>query len=165
MRQLLTSLFLLTLLWAQNAFCAFGLQQSKVPAQFKYFKVRQIQTKDINFNYSSADGEIQLKCDFYFAAPELHDWNVWCGKGTALFRTFRVHLLFREYRHTVLEKSAYEVLYWVTDRDQPIQKAFSSTSSWLEFNNISSMSKISLSQGVENDYALLTMTYQPPVQK
>ena len=63
--------------------------------------------------------------------------------------------------HELVEEKAFEVLYWVIDRNQPTTRAFSSTSSWIEFKNISELNLLSFSQGVENDYAFLKLDFKP----
>lgn len=120
-----------------------------------------LQEDDVRFSYSSADGEFTLKCTHYFDKPDLHDFMVWCGKGTPHLRTFRVHFLVRHHDRPHIGKSAFEVLYWVTDRDQEPSRRFSSTSSWIHFRNPSDLEKMSFSQGVENDYANLTIEFKP----
>ncbi|MEN0057276.1 MAG: hypothetical protein AAGB31_00450 [Bdellovibrio sp.] len=124
-------------------------------ADEKMVAPKAIAEDDVTFTYASNDGTIRLKCTHYFAKPDAHDWDVWCGKGTPLFRTFRVHFLVRQFENTETKKSAFEILYWVIDRDQPIQKSFSSTSSWIQFRNLSDLELLSFSQSVENDYASL----------
>lgn len=128
---------------------------------------KEIKEDDVTFRYQSNDGTFDLECAHVFDSPEAHDWDVWCGKGsgTNLLRHFRVHFMVRALEHRTLKKSAYEVLYWVIDRgnkNEPRNKVqFDSTSTWLEFNNLSQLEVMSFSQGVENDYAMLTVTFKP----
>ncbi len=124
-------------------------------------RAKEIREDDITFRYTSSDGTFDLSCAHVFDEPKLNDWDVWCGKGTKLLRQFRVHLLIRELENRAAQKSAYEVLYWVIDRNQPSAKMFSSTSTWLQFNNLSDLQVMSFSQGIENDYAYLTVQYKP----
>lgn len=128
---------------------------------FKFTKAKAITEDNVSFKYVSSDGSIELNCTHYFDKPELSDWDVWCGKGTKMLRQFRVHFLVREYRHQTEEKSAYEILYWVIDRDQNLSKAFSSSSSWIQLLKRSPLERLSFSQGVENDYAYLTVELKP----
>lgn len=127
---------------------------------------KEIKEDDVTFRYQSNDGTFDLECAHVFDSPESNDWDVWCGKGsgTKLLRQFRVHFMVRALEHRTLKKSAYEVLYWVIDRDstkthKTVQ--FDSTSTWLQFNNPSQLEVMSFSQGVENDYAMLTVTFKP----
>jgi hypothetical protein len=123
---------------------------------------KEIQESDVTFRYQSNDGTFDLECAHVFDSPEAHDWDVWCGKGsgTNLLRQFRVHFMVRALEHRTLQKSAYEVLYWVIDRNAK-KPQFDSTSTWLQFNNLSKLEVMSFSQGVENDYAMLTVTFKP----
>lgn len=131
------------------------------PKNFSLKKSQQISEDDVTFKYISSDGEIELKCTHYYDQPELYDWDVWCGKGTNMLRQFRVHFLVRQYEHQTEDRSALEVLYWVIDRDQNISKAFSSTTTWVQFKNKSKLETLSFSQGIENDYAYLKVDLRP----
>lgn len=128
---------------------------------FSFIETKQIQEDDVVFTYTSNDGTLDLKCAHVFDKPEANDWDVWCGKGTKWLRQFRVHFLVRKFASRASQRSAFEVLYWVIDRDQPTSKSFSSTSSWIQFKNSSDLEKMSFSQGVENDYAYLTVDFKP----
>ncbi|WII73106.1 hypothetical protein QJS83_04370 [Bdellovibrio sp. 22V] len=130
------------------------------PVGFKLIGTKELQEDDVTFRYQSSDGTLDLKCTHVFDQPEAHDWDVWCGKGTKWLRQFRVHFLVRQYETRTADRSAFEVLYWVIDRDTPTPK-FSSTSSWLQFRNKSNLEVMSFSQGVENDYAYLTVELKP----
>ena len=133
-----------------------------IPKDFSpAIKTSAIKESDVSFSYDSADGGVHLSCVHFYANPEAWDWDVWCGKGTGTLRTFRVHFLLRPYKSKVGEKSAFEVLYWVIDRDQATNKAFSSTTQWLQFNTLTQPETLSFSQGIENDYASLTLKYAP----
>ncbi len=131
------------------------------PKGFSEIGTKELKEDDVTFHYMSNDGTIDLKCAHVFDKPGAWDWDVWCGKGTNMLRMFRVHFLIRQYQSKVANKTAYEVLYWVTDRDQPTTKAFSSTTTWLQFNSLTTADMLSFSQGVENDYAHLTIEYKP----
>lgn len=131
------------------------------PSGFSLVGTKAIQEDDVTFKYQSADGTFELKCTHVFDEPDLSDWDVWCGKGTKWLRQFRIHFLVRQYESKSANRSAFEVLYWVIDRDQHMSKAFSSTSSWIQFKNLSNLERMSFSQGVENDYAYLTVELKP----
>ncbi len=119
----------------------------------------EIVEPQLQFTYHSTDGEIQLNCTHYKELDKLNDWMVWCGKGTPLFRQFKVHLLIQRHASAVLAKTGLEVLYWVIDRDQPSTQAFQSSSQWFEFDSVTSLKKMKLRQGVENDYAQLAVEF------
>lgn len=131
------------------------------PAGFSEIGSREIKEDDVTFKYSSSDGTIELNCTHVFDKPELHDWDVWCGKGTKWLRQFRVHFLVRQYKSPNANQSAFEILYWVIDRNRATSAAFSSTSSWVQLKNLSSLDTLSFSQGVENDYAFLKLNFTP----
>lgn len=122
---------------------------------------REVMEDEVKFSYASADGEFSLKCVHYLNKPETHDFDVWCGKGTPHLRTFRVHFLVRQHDKPSIGKSSLEVLYWVIDRDQDMTRKFSSGSTWINFKNQSAIEKMNFSQGVENDYANLSVEYRP----
>jgi hypothetical protein len=122
---------------------------------------KEVAEDEAVFSYASADGEFSLKCTHYLDKPETHDFDVWCGKGTPYLRTFRVHFMVRQHDKPDQGKSAFEVLYWVIDRDQEASRKFSSGSSWIGFRNPSDLERMNFSQGVENDYANLTVEYRP----
>lgn len=141
--------------------CLLPLAGNTQPQDMKLVKPLEMKEDDVTFSYSSSDGTIQLKCAHVFDKPEAHDWDVWCGKGTNMLRMFRIHFLARKYKSQTTERSAYEVLYWVNDRDQHFSKAYSSASSWVHFKNDTHLDSMSFSVGVENDYAYLTIEFKP----
>ncbi|MDG0815403.1 hypothetical protein [Bdellovibrio svalbardensis] len=132
-----------------------------VPKGFSEIRSKEIQEDDVTFRYMSNDGTFDLKCAHVYDKPGAWDWDVWCGKGTNMLKMFRVHFLVRQYKAKAAEKTGFEILYWVIDRNQPATKAFSSTSTWLQFNSLTDPEVLSFSQGVENDYAYLTLEYKP----
>jgi hypothetical protein len=117
--------------------------------------------EEVKFSYASADGEFKLKCTHYLDNPETHDFDVWCGKGTPYLRTFRIHFMVRQHDKPEQGKSAFEVLYWVIDRNQEPSRKFSSGNAWISFKNPSDLERMSFDQGVENDYAYLSVEYKP----
>lgn len=131
--------------------------EARVSGDFYLERAVKLPSETMTFNYMSNDGTLQLACSHAITDPALGDWDVWCGKGTPWFRQFRVHFLVRLYKSSHQQRSAYEILYWVIDRQQPLTKAFASMSSWIQFKNISDLDKLVVSQGVENDYAYLTL--------
>lgn len=142
--------------------CLFApaLAFAAVPSGFKFIKNKEITEDNVTFRYMSSDGTIDLPCTAVYDEPDLWDWDVYCGKGTKMLRQFRVHLLIRMYENRQNPRSAMEVLYWVIDRDKT-PRAFSSTSSWIQYRNLSDLEVMRFSQGVENDYATLTVEFKP----
>lgn len=137
-----------------------SLSFAATPIGFSPITAQKLTEESVKFTYSSMDGEIVLECAHVFDKPDLWDWDVWCGKGTNMLRQFRVHLLIRPWVNTEKQKTAFEVLYWVIDRDTNPRK-FSSTSSWTILNTLTSLETMSFSQGVENDYAFLQVEFTP----
>ncbi len=130
------------------------------PKGFSQISAKEIHEDDVTFSYMSNDGSIELKCAHVYDQPDAWDWDVWCGKGTNMLKMYRVHFLLRQYVSRTANKSGYEVLYWVTDRSQKTP-AFNSTTQWLVFNGQTDPDELSFSQGVENDYAYLTLKFKP----
>ncbi|WP_413292649.1 hypothetical protein ACLSU7_14585 [Bdellovibrio sp. HCB185ZH] len=127
---------------------------------FKLIGPKAVTEDNVKFRWMSNDGEIILNCSHVYDRPDAWDWDVWCGKGTKMFREFRVHFLVQEYNHPKLEKKAFQVLYWVTDRNSEPRK-FDSMSQWLQFNGKPDVEYFSFSVGVENDYGILELDYRP----
>lgn len=123
--------------------------------------VKNIQEENVRFHYSNSDGSIELNCTHYLDDPELKDWDVWCGKGTKMLKHFRVHFLVNQYENRKADRSAFEILYWVIDRQQIQSSAFDSSSSWIQFKNLTDLELLSFSQGIENDYAFLKIDLKP----
>jgi hypothetical protein len=114
-----------------------------------------------NFKYQSADGEIQLNCVHTAQANDSWDYQVVCGQGTPLQRSYFVHLLIRQYKRAVEPKMALETVYFVTDRKIPNDPKFTSHTSWVMFKGDQDIYSVQLSQSVENDYAYLVVTISP----
>lgn len=114
-----------------------------------------------NFKYQSADGEIQLNCVHTAQASDSWDYQVVCGQGTLLQRSYFVHLLIRQYKRAVEPKMALETVYFVTDRKIPNDPKFTSHTSWVTFKGDQDIYSVQLSQSVENDYAYLMVTISP----
>ncbi|MCM2278876.1 MAG: hypothetical protein NDJ89_12445 [Oligoflexia bacterium] len=118
-----------------------------------------IRSEDLSFTYRSNDGEVTLSCRHKPAQPGTHDWRVSCGEDTPLARDYFVHLLVRKYVTTARKPEvAYEILYWVSDRNPPGAFKFTSAVSWLRFERETDLHSASFSQSVENDYASLVVT-------
>lgn len=114
----------------------------------------------VQFRYVSSDGDFQLDCKHYESAAP-HGFRVVCGAGTVHQREYAVHLIVRGFRRAQVPRVSYEILYWITDRNVPIQRAFSSGTSWIRFNDASDAHSMTLTQSVENDYASLWVDIAP----
>ena len=113
---------------------------------------------NLSFEYTSSDGEISMSCKHSQVRYDLPDWQVVCGKGTKLEKKFGVHFVIYRGSRSVEPKTWYEVLYWVTDRQNSIP-LFSSTSMTVNLSGNTSTHSIRLYQSVENDYASLIINY------
>lgn len=112
----------------------------------------------LSFEYTSNDGEINLKCKHSQVKYDLPDWDVVCGKGTKLEKKFGVHFVVTRGSRPVEPKTWYEFLYWVTDRQNTV-RFFSSSSMTINLNEDVTTHSIRLYQSVENDYASLIINY------
>ena len=113
----------------------------------------------VSFHYSSSDGEFQLECK-HWIGNTAGDFDVICGKGTRHVKQYLVHLVIRPMKKT--NETTFEILYWVTDRNtKTAMPAFSSVSQLLTVDSKSQLKKIRMSQGIENDYAQMELTYLP----
>jgi hypothetical protein len=125
------------------------------------FQTQAFAGPTFNFKYQSADGQIQLDCVHAAQANDSWDFQVVCGKGTPLQRSYFVHLMIKKYTRTVEPKMALETVYFVTDRKTPNDPKFTSHSSWVMFKGEQEVYSVQLSQSVENDYAYLMVTLSP----
>lgn len=127
---------------------------------FKAIGPKEIKEDDVTFTWRSNDGSFTYKCAHVYDKPDAWDWDVWCGKGTNMFRIYRIHFLVQQFEKPSQDKKAYEILYWVTDRNQAVPK-FSSTSQWFQLSGKADLDFFSMDVGVENDYGILEITYKP----
>ena len=114
----------------------------------------QVTDADLAFQYQSNDGEISLLCT-HGRIRDLPDWEVVCGKGTPLLKKFAVHFVMNRGQRQGAPREWYEVLYWVTERQE--RPRFSSTSITINLNEASPVHSLRLFQSVENDYASLSV--------
>jgi hypothetical protein len=107
------------------------------------------------FQYVPNDGPEFTQCE-YGQIRDLPDYEVTCGE-----KKFTAHVIVRQMQGGL--GTAFEVLYWVTEPAAPPAKGprFNATSTWLRIKDKSSISSLSLSQAVENDYASLMMDWRP----
>jgi len=124
-------------------------------------RLPEVGADQLSFRYRSADGEFELDCKHYDQGEGRQDYRVLCGPGTPNERTYIAHVVIREYRRQIQPRLAYEILYFVTDRQMPLSRAFTSNTQWLEFSDDSALHRILMGQSVENDYAFLQLEYRP----
>lgn len=114
----------------------------------------------IEFHYSSSDGSFELDCKHWIGNINAGDFDVVCGKGTKWMRFYSVHLLIREM--PAVDTTTFEILYWVTDRSaKGPTPSFSSHSQLFSIDKNAKIRELRLSQGLENDYAQMSLRYKP----
>lgn len=100
----------------------------------------------LRFTYGSQDGEISIPCTHRLQKHTL-DWEVTCGS-----RAYVAHLFVTKYSRPTAPRQAYEILYWITDRQvapgQPGQ--FVGTTTWVRLRDESAIHSLDVSQDVEN---------------
>jgi hypothetical protein len=134
------------------------LPQLSFAATAKGFSPEELLEK-IDFHYSSSDGDFQLDCK-HWIGNTAGDFDVICGKGTRTVKQYLVHLVIRPIAKAT--ETSFEVLYWVTDRSKKSPVApFSSVSQIITVDTKSQLKKLRMSQGIENDYAMLDLTFAP----
>jgi hypothetical protein len=85
------------------------------------------------------------------------DWVVFCTNGRITY-SFDVHLVVNYYPMTSEKMPAYEVLYWVYNRNSRNHSANSSSTSWHYLNSKDSrINLMQVSQGILNDEAYLKL--------
>jgi hypothetical protein len=100
-------------------------------------------------------------CKHEKAASGLFEWNVYCLVEGRL-HTYGVHLVLSFYQRTRRGNSAYELLYWVTDRTHTPTLGYTSTSMWFyNSEDTNRAALIEVGQGVDDDDASLWLTLQP----
>jgi hypothetical protein len=114
----------------------------------------------IEFHYSSSDGGFELDCKHWIGNFNAGDFSVACGKGTKWIRFYSVHLLIRQIPAPT--STSFEILYWVTDRNaKGSTPAFSSHSQLVTIDKNAKIKEFRMSQGIENDYAQMSLHYRP----
>ncbi|MCX6123550.1 MAG: hypothetical protein NTV34_02195 [Proteobacteria bacterium] len=96
------------------------------------------------------------KCS-HVAFNEYYDWTVKCEvKGSP--KSYLVHLALNFYPSSNFGKSAYELLYWITDHSIPGQAHFASTTVWLHNSMADARGTlIEAALGLEEDAASLRL--------
>ncbi|MBO9668829.1 MAG: hypothetical protein J7501_18670 [Bdellovibrio sp.] len=151
----------LKLLFAVSILFASSLSFAAPRPGFTSVGIKEVKEDDVTFRWMSNDGEIILKCAHVYDRPDAWDWDVVCGKKEGMLKIYRVHFLVHQYVNKKQDKKAYEILYWVIDRNFEPRK-FSSVSQWLQFNGTeSTIDFLNFSVGVENDYGLLELELKP----
>lgn len=112
----------------------------------------------IKFQYSTSDGGFTLNCQHYSNLKTETDYDVYCGKGTPWFKEYVVHLVVRQSSKPT--ETTYEILYWLTDRNDRNASTYSSTSQLITVDGKTNLKRFSLSQSLENDSAQLYLNFK-----
>lgn len=110
---------------------------------------------DFRFSYEPNEGAEGVNCT-HERIRDLPDWKIRCPFFGET-KEFTAHVVLREMPRK--EGTLLEILYWVTAPGEAPGKApkFHSTSALIRLKGESSLSGLSLAQGVENDYASLVL--------
>ena len=114
----------------------------------------------MEFAYEPVEGEEPSSC-VHERIRDLPDWDVVCETPYGK-KTYSAHVIVREYPRQ--GATGLEILYWVSEPgDTPTSPhKFHSTSALVHLRGSTSLDSFSLSQGVENDMALLTLRLRMP---
>jgi hypothetical protein len=115
----------------------------------------QIPRSSFYFNYATRDGSTNLDCGFSPLADQPEVYKVICGKGTALYRIFEIRFRVRPVGSQM--KTAYEVVYWISESNK-LDKWIEGSTAWITLNK-GAMSELALHQQVENGQAALIIHY------
>jgi hypothetical protein len=86
------------------------------------------------------------------------DWKVYCLIDQGKVVKFAVHLIVNFYQKSTYGNSAYEVLYWVTDRTEPNRRTYDSTTMWIHNTEAKNRAtRFEIGQGVLNDMVSLRL--------
>ncbi|MBI3505041.1 MAG: hypothetical protein HY059_09385 [Proteobacteria bacterium] len=108
----------------------------------------------MRFRYVPNEGDFGLDCT-HERIQDLPDWRVSCGPNAE--KKFSVHLIVRTFPGAGT-KSTLEIMYWVTESSVGTKPpVFHANTSWLRFKSGGELESLSMHQGVENDYASLTI--------
>ncbi len=121
-----------------------------------------IETNQLNFKLQSYLDESNLYPCQHQVMFEPYDWDVYC-KVDSKIRHFTVHLALDRYPQTNFGKSAYELLYWVSDITHDPKLKRYSTTLWIHQDKEGVMPKlVQAAQGVDNDDFALKLSLQIP---
>jgi len=98
----------------------------------------------------------RYSCNVDKSPVGLFEYDVQCATDRTV-RKFAVHLVVQFHPKTQYGLSAYEVLYWVTDWNQP-QWRNTSTTLWIHNDTENNRARmIEMAQGIENDLSSLQL--------
>lgn len=120
--------------------------------------------ENFRFRYEPVEGEAATLCT-HKKIRDLPDWNVVCETGYGK-KTYSVHLIVREYPRA--GETGVEILYWVSEPGETPTSPhkFHSTSALLHLRGEKAgLGDFIMSQGVENDFASLVLSWDGPGKK
>jgi hypothetical protein len=145
--------------WHLIAFLSFAIFIGKAEADQAQGPAVKVVSQQLTFHYLANDGSVDLDC-VHSQIRDMPDWEVVCGKGTALMKKFTVHFVTHEVFRAKDPQVTFEFLYWVTEWNQP-KPIFNANSFWINLHDKTSLESIRLHQGVENNTSSLAVDYSP----
>lgn len=122
-------------------------------AQMRWVPVR---AEQLEFNYITNEGPIYLDCNHKKLQIEPDFYQVICSNGVL---TKKYEAKFRVRQLVGSPYPAYELILWVTDRNQPQRLDYNSTV-WIRLAE-GQLIDVVMHQDVENTYAALEVRYRP----
>lgn len=110
----------------------------------------------MEFRYEPNEGGDFLECT-HKKIRDLPDWDIVCGpKGE---KKFSAHVIVRPFFRESAPQTTVEILYWVIEpgKTPTSVHTFHSSTFMVRLKEKTDLYSVSLSQGVENDYASLVL--------
>lgn len=134
--------------WIQIIFIGLGFALTS-----NAFAKVEMDDANLKFSFATQDGEYSLTCRHWKTVKDIPEWEVLCGEGGSIVKSFRAHFIIEE-----LSKSQFSYYYIVTDRTQK-STSFKSSAAKITAKNSVPVNALTLDQGVENDTGFLTLEY------
>lgn len=128
---------------------------------FAILSFASVEDANLRFQYVPNEGGEIRNCT-HQRIRDLPDWSIRCE---GMKKEFAAHVVIREHQRGA--STSFEILYWVTDRGEnsTTRPIFHSTTTWVHLKKAGEAASLSLSQGVENDYASLVMEWKPGIER
>lgn len=112
----------------------------------------------MEFRYEPNEGEF-LECS-HKKIRDLPDWDIECGKKGE--KKFSAHVIVRPFYREFEPQTTVEILYWVIEpgKTPTSVHTFHSSTFMVRLKEKTDLYSVSLSQGVENDYASLVLNLE-----
>lgn len=114
-----------------------------------------VQADQLEFNYITNEGSIYLDCVHKKLQVEPDFYQIVCGQGT-IVRKFEAKFRVRQLAGS--PNPAYELVFWVTDRNHSQRLDYNSTV-WLRMAE-GQLIDVVMHQDLENTYAALEVRFQ-----